>query len=379
MNPIRIAYVIDTIDSPTGGTERQLLALLRGLDRRTFSPQLVCLHGSDWLAGQSLDFPVTICGIRSLMRPATVAALFQFRRLCLETPFDIIQTFFVDANLFGTLGAALSRRPVLVSSRRNIGHWHDRAQVALLRGLRRWTHYYLANSRAVAEHTRAVEHVAPDRIEVIHNGIEFEDRHPPPSNVRVRQREAWGVGEDDLLVGCVANLREVKNLPEFLTASAIAVGMQPRLRFVIVGEGPDRAALEARIQELRLAQQFHLAGQVMDIRPALAAFDIAVQCSRAESSSNSLLEYLATGLPVVASNIPGNVEVVEQEKTGLLYEVGNPRALASALTRLAGDEGLRGRLGEAGYEMAHDRYTMARCLQEHAAFYRRIVEGHLAR
>lgn len=373
MTPIRIAYVIDTIDTPAAGTERQLLALLHGLDRREFAPHLVCLHESPWLREQTFEFPVTFLGIHSLRRPAALAALLRFRRLCLVTPFDLVQTFFVDGNLFGTLGAALAGRPAVISSRRNIGHWHDRTQVALLRWLGRWTDYYLANSRAVAERTVTVEGAAPDRVIVIQNGLELEDPALIPPARRRDQRAAWGVADDELLVGTVANLRSIKNLPEFVSAAGRLAARLPHVRFVVVGEGPDRPDLEARIAAAGLSDRFLLAGRMLDVRPALAAFDIGVQCSLAESSSNSLIECLAAGLPVAASDIPGNAEAVVHEESGLLYSVGQPEALAGALARLAGDTGLRGRLGAAARRVAMETYAMNRCLERHAAFYRRVV------
>lgn len=379
MTPIRIAYVIDTIDTPAAGTERQLLALLRGLDRREFLPHLVCLQESPWLREQSFDFPVTYLGIHSLRRPAALAALLRFRRLCRETPFDIVQTFFVDGNVFGTVGAALAGRPVIVSSRRNIGHWHDRTQVALLRFLRRWTGWYLANSRAVAERTVTVEGAPADRVQVIQNGLEFEDPAAAPPGRRAAQRAAWGVAEDEILVGTVANLREIKNLPEFIAAAAHRGGPEPRLRFVVVGEGPDRADLEARIRAAGLEGRFLLAGRMLDVRPALAAFDIAVQCSRAESSSNSLIEAMAAGLAVAASDIPGNAEAIVHEVSGLLYPVGRPETLAAALSRLAGDAELRARLGAAARRVALETYSMSRCLERHADFYRRALAERHAR
>lgn len=379
MSVIRIAFVIDTIDTPAAGTERQLLALLAGLDRREFAPQLVCLHESPWIAEQRFDFPVTFLGIHSLRRPAVLPALARFRRICRETPVDLVQTFFVEGNVFGTLGAALAGRPALVSSRRNIGHWHNRTQVALLRGLRRWTDFYLANSRAVAERTVTVEGVRPERVEVIQNGLEFEDPAIIPPDRRRNQRAAWGIADGETLVGTVANLREIKNLPEFVEAAARAAAARDDLRFVVVGEGPDHAALEALVAGRGLTGRFRLAGRMLDVRPALAAFDVGIQCSRAESSSNSLIEAMAAGLAVAASDIPGNSEAIVHEESGLLYPLGRPDALAEAILRLSGDAGLRTRLGGEARRVARETYSMSRCLERHAAFYRRVLAERHAR
>jgi L-malate glycosyltransferase len=374
MPPIGIAFVIDTIETPAAGTERQLLALLHGLDRHIFAPHLVCLRESAWLSTQRFGFPVTVIGIRSLARASVLGALLRFRSYCLEHQIGIVQTFFVDANLFGTLGGALARRPVIVSSRRNIGHWHAGAHVWLLRRLRAFTDYYLANSQAAAERTAAIEHVDSHRIEIIHNGVAGGSTTATDPSNRQRQRAAWGVQPAEILVGCIANLRDIKNLPELVTAAEVASASHPRLRFVIVGEGPARAALEAQVVRAGLAGRFQLAGRALDVGPALAAFDIAVQCSKAESSSNSLIEYMAAGLAIVASAVPGNLETISPEETALFYTVGEPMALSAALCRLADDRALRERIGRAARRVAEERYSMTRCIAEHERFYRRVVD-----
>lgn len=373
--PLKIAFIIDTISSPTGGTERQLLRLLEGLDRKAFAPHLVCLRSSDWLAGARLNLPVTFFDVRAFRHPSFVRDLSRFRTLCRSERFDIVQTFFVDGNVFGTIGAALAGGMTVVSSRRNIGHWHDTAQILLLRALRRLTHWYLANSQVVADATIRVERVRPERMVVIRNGLDVEELGSLTPELRARQRSEWSLSDEDRLIGCVANLRDVKNHPEFITAAAELVQHEPRARFVIVGEGPDRGELEGLIRKSGLTARFQLPGSTEDIRGPLAAFDLAVQCSRAESSSNSLIEYMARGLPIVASDIPGNAECLAAGETGLLYPLGRPDVLAASLLRLMQDSTLAGALGRAAQLQAQGRYSARVMLSQHQAFYRSIAEG----
>lgn len=373
--PLRIAYVIDTIDTPAAGTERQLLLLLAGLDPAEFTPHVVCLRHSPWLDERTFTAPLTLYDVPSFRHPGFLRDLVRFVTLCRRERFDIVQTFFVDANIFGTVGAALSGVRVVISSRRNIGHWHNSLQIKILRGLRRWTHWYLSNSHAVADNTCTVEGVDPRRVVVIPNGLDMPSADARNPEWRSDMRRRWGIPDTATVVGSVANLREVKNLPEFVTALGRLKAEGYELHGVIVGEGPDREALEAQIREGGLEGRVHLVGRLLDVAPALAAFDIAVQCSRAESFSNSLIEAMAAGCPVVVSSIPGNLEAVGHERNGLVYPTGDPGALAGGIARLIRDPELARRLAAAAAAEASARFSLGGMLAAHADFYRRITGG----
>jgi glycosyltransferase involved in cell wall biosynthesis len=371
---IRIAYIIDTIATPNAGTEKQLLMLLHGLDRTEFEPTLICLRPSEWLQRQSFPFDVHILDLGAILRPSMLGAIARFKTLDRAKRFDIVQTFFVDANIFGTIAAHRAGVRTIISCRRNIGHWHTGVHTTLLRFLRRWTTHYLANSKAVLDVSLRREGVSADRITVIYNGLDLSCFETVDPSLRRRQRQDWHIAPDQTLVGVVANLRPVKNLPSFIGAAAELKDAYPNARFVVVGEGPDRADLQTRIDAAGLNDRVLLAGAHSDVLPCLAAFDIAVQCSFSESFSGALVEYMAAGLPIAASRVGGNPEAITSGATGLLYESDDGPNLAACLKQLLTDSAAARALGAAARSAAFERYSREACIRKHQQFYREMVD-----
>ena len=370
---IKIAYVIDTIVSPTAGTEKQLLMLLRELDRDEFEPTLICLRNSSWMKQQTFPFRVEIINLRSLLSPFFMKAIWRFRRLHRRHKFDIVQTFFVDANMFGTIAARLAGIRRIISSRRNIGYWHTPLHRLILRILKGWTPYYLANSHSGAETAIKVEGINPYDITVIYNGLDLEAFADIREETGQAQRRTWGVDGSDILIGLVANLRPVKNVESLIDAAAILVSEFQTLRFVVVGEGPLRKPLQERIDKLGIGERFHLVGAHTDIVRCLAALDIAVLCSKSESFSNSLVEYMAAGLPIVASDVGGNSEALKHQESGLLYSPGDQLGLLHELRNLLQDRANARQLGAVARETAISRFGKGTCIKSYEKYYRQLI------
>ncbi|MFH1373865.1 MAG: glycosyltransferase [bacterium] len=372
---IRIGYVIDTIETPSAGTESQLLMLLDGLDRSRFRPYLICLRNSEWLRDRRFEFPSVVYDLKGNLSLSFLIHLRRFRRLIRDEKIDIVQTFFVDGNWFGTIGAHLAKCPVIISSRRNMGDWHSQLKVSLLRFLKKWTTGYLANSEAAAQKTVTAEGVSRDQITVIHNGLNQNRYRSLTDDVRRQQRLEWRVAEDEILIGTVANLRPVKNVASLIRSAATLCRQLPSLKFVVVGDGGDRPQLQDLIDSLSLSDRFHLVGRSTDIPTCLAAFDVAVMCSSFESFSNALIEYMAAGLPIVASDVGGNSEAISHEKNGLLYAVEDKQGLTAGLNRLLTDKELSVRLGQAAKESAATGFRVEACINAHQQFYTDLVKG----
>jgi L-malate glycosyltransferase len=167
----------------------------------------------------------------------------------------------------------------------------------------------------------------------------------------------------------VGRLHEQKGLDVLLTALA-AVQSSPSPALSLVGTGPFEERLRALVYELGISGDVEFAGVRQSLTPLLHGADVFVLPSRAEGLSNSLLEAMAIGLPVVASAIPGNTDVIQSGVNGLLSDPGDPAALADALERLLSDGGLRRRLGEAARRTVEERFA----LEEVAARYRELYE-----
>jgi len=263
---------------------------------------------------------------------------------------DIVQTFFIDANIFGTIAAGLAGIRTIISSRRNIGHWHK---------------------------TVEIEKVDIDRIDVIYNGIDLRKFMNIDSSIKRKQREEWNIDERDILVGTVSNLRNVKNIDSLINAAVGLCTDFPNLKFVVIGEGIERDRLQTLIHNLGLNDKFLLAGEYSDIIPCLTAFDIAVLCSKFESFSNALIEYMAAGLPIIASDVGGNSEAISHNETGLLYPVDDNKELENSLRTLIKNGILANKLAKQARQEAFSKYNLVHNLQMYEQYYTGAVKTPL--
>lgn len=354
---INVAYVIDSIDSPYAGTENQLLQTIKRIDRSRVQPHLICLRKSDWWASQAFDFPSASMNFRSLKGLDYFRGRRRFREFCRSHDIHIVQTFFHDANLVGTLWARAAGIPIVIASRRNLGsgYWHNRREIAILRWLRGKTDHYITNSAAAANEAIQVERLDPQRVTVIPNGINPDDYSRPDDATIAATRQRWGFGQEHIVVGAVANLRPIKNLPFFIRCASKIAPRFPQARFVIIGEGNQRDELQRLAESLGLGDRLLLAGRSSTVASDLYGFDIAVLCSKGESLSNSLMEYMATGRPVVASDVGGNAELITSAELGHIYSPDDERDFVDAVGRYLESKALRDEAGLAGRESIRQR------------------------
>ncbi len=310
----RILFLIDEMAALTaGGTERQILQMIGICKRNGMEPHLCFLRHTRWLTPELAGCPVTHFSIEKLASPHGLRSLAELTLWIKARRFHILQTFFSEANMIGPVVARMAHVPVVLGTRRNLNHpMNELPRFGLLR-LQGWTNrlvdMIIANSNAVLERIIETEGVRRDRICVVYNGIDLTYMQPRP-DLRQAARRALGLKEHHLLVGNVSGLRKIKGVRMFVNAAAEASRHDPRLRFLLIGDGHLKSELLQVIRMYGLQKVFCLAGAAEDVRPHLAAFDIGVLSSHAEGFSNSLLEYMASGVPVIATDVGGNREAL---------------------------------------------------------------------
>ena len=335
---LRLAFVIDAIDAwEDGGTERQLGKLLVALDRKYFEPELYFLRPPARLTPQDFTCPVHWASPGS--ESSRFRTLWRLTRLLRQHRPHIVQTFFRDGTYYGTVAAWAARVPAIVISRRNAGHWKTALDRLVLRVINRLADAWQCNSRTAFESLRA-EGVPEDRIDILPNALDLERFSVPAPEERLAARRQLGLSSAAPVFVSVATLFPVKDPQTLIEAAALVRPALPDAQFLLVGEGPLRSALSKRIEELGLAETVRLVGAQADVRPYLAAADVGLLTSRSEASSNSLLEYMAMGLPSVVSDVPGNRDLVSR----VLFEPGNARDLEERLLDLWKNPELRVRM-----------------------------------
>lgn len=346
--PLRtIVYLIDTMACDTQGTQKQLLETIRRLDRGLWEPHLVCLWESPWMRTAELPCPVHVLGHAGFLKPGFPGVLRRLRRLWRELDADLVHVFFDESVFVAWLAAGpFSRRPVMVSSRRDMGlgaanqPWYHRLFPLLLPVANRRFAGILANAEMVRRHAARRERTPAGKFVVIRNGVEL----PPPPPPRPSSRPGG------VRAAIVASLTPVKRHDLLLEAwASMPSPVRAGARLHVIGDGPLREALAKRAGDLGIAGEVVFEGAVTDVAARLAEVDLSVLCSDREGLSNAILEAMAAGLPVVATDVGGNAELVGPD-TGVLVPAGDAPGLSAALATLLGDGDRRQRLGARARE-----------------------------
>jgi glycosyltransferase involved in cell wall biosynthesis len=359
--PVRVCFVIDEL--APAGTESQLLALIRQLDRRRVWPYLYLLRG-DKPVSQALepdDCPILRLEIGSLRHPKTLLHAWRFLRFLRRERIDVVQAYFPDSSYFALPMAWLAGVKHRLRTRNNIGHWLTPLHRCLGRMLNVFATQTIANCEAARQALLTAEQPRPETVFVLENGVDlerFRDLEPMPMRPSTAPR-----------VGVVANLRSVKGLDVFVRAAARVQARHPRTCFTVAGEGELRASLQQQAAAEGLADHFSLPGGVADVPAFLAGLDVAVLCSHAEGMSNALLEYMAAGRAIVATAVGAAPELIEDGVHGLLVPPGDAAKLAEAIGRLLDDRGQARRLGEAARRRALQRYSREAMVRRFTEFY----------
>jgi glycosyltransferase involved in cell wall biosynthesis len=341
-----------------GGTERQMIELVRRLDPERWAVHLACFEArGGWFpraaeaAASIAEFPID-----TFRSPSAVRQMWVFANWCRAKRIAVVHTTELYSNIFGLPGAAVAAVPVRIGNRREINPDKSTAQIAMQRAAYAAAHKVVANSRAAADRLR-LERVPGRKIAVIANGLDVDRFQPPNPRPKLRK------------VVVVANLRPEKGHDVLVDAAAGVLQRYPDAQFEIVGGGPELQALLARAEAVGVLPAFTFLGHRDDVPARMADGDIFVLPSRSEAFPNAVLEAMASGLPIVASGVGGIVELIDDGATGLLVAPDDARALTDRLCRLMNDPALASRLGNAARAEALARYSFDRMVAAFESLY----------
>lgn len=283
---------------------------------------------------------------------------------------DLVQTWLFSGNTYGRLAARAAGVKRTVATERCVDSWKGQYQLAIDRWLIRKTAVVVVNSQAVKSFYERAG-LPSEKLVVIPNGV-------PP---------APGIGEDDArwrlsqlgidtsrpIVGFIGRLWPQKRVADLIWASDILRLAGIEHQVVIVGDGPRRPSLERFTRNLDLRERVHFLGHRGDALELLAGFDLLVLPSVFEGMPNVVLEAMQAKKPVIATQIPGLSELVEDERTGLLVEPKKPFLLAKAIHRTIEDPELRRQWGEAGFRRAVERFSVERMVESYARLYDELL------
>ncbi len=370
LNPgerIRVLFVAGNFVA--GGAERHLLELWRRLDRTRFEVEIACFRREGQFLGEVEALGLPILDLQVGRRIYDPSGLRGFIRLLSKVQSfrpHVIHGYLFGPNLFAAMAGRLAGVPAVVVAKRNIDAFETPRQVAMERLAHRLATHVTAVSAAVGD--TVVELGVPrERVTVIENGVDAAR-----FDGIVGDRAALTANGGPVIgsVGCLAARKDYGTL---LSALAELKRRGRDFNAALVGDGPDRAMLEARTQELALGSHVRFLGERPDVEQLLKAMDVFVLSSREEGIPNALLEAMAAGRPSVVTDVGGNKEVLTDGDTGWLVPSQSPLALADALDAALTQPEEARRRGDRARRVTLEQRSIDAMVRRHEAFYVRAA------
>jgi glycosyltransferase involved in cell wall biosynthesis len=379
----RIAFLITSLE--VGGSERQLVALLRGLPDAGFEKHLICLSGYGPLEAEAratgaavhdLQYP-RLRGAGTIQwrnLPAAAMTVLRLAGLLRRIKPDVLHTMIPVCNVLGAVAGRMARVPRLACTKLALGAYRDKSRVLpkLEDFVDPWFHLVHCKSVGILEDIAEREPIPRKRMRVVYNGIattRFDG-----VDARASVRHEFGIPEDAFLAGMVANLIPYKGHTEVVSAASEVIREHPGAHFLFAGRDDGIGTrLKEQAASLGISERIILAGIRSDIPELMSAMDLLVCASHEEGFSNVLLEAMACGLPIVATRVGGNPEAVEDGVTGILVDPRAPAQISRAIGQIVGDPPSAREMGARGRERVRRLFSYEAMIDGMTAFYRELL------
>lgn len=374
-DPLTQLRVLTLIDKPTalGGAERMACEIAMGLDPERFERWFCATRRAPT---RLLDDELREAGVRYLAlnrtRRSDVRAWWRLFRVLRTERIDVVHAHLFGSNASGSVLGRLARVPVVIAHEHTWSFEGAPLRKAVDRHVvGRLADRIIAVSEADRRKMIEIERIPSDRISVIPNGI------PPFRHEQADVRLELGIPGDAPVVGIVAVVRAQKRIDRLVRAADLLRTEFPDLRVLVAGDGPAEEVERVRslVGELGLAAVVLMLGGRADVSAILSALDVGVLSSDFEGLPLAVIEYMAAGLPVVATAVGGLPELVQDGETGLLVQDMTPEGLAAAIATVLRDRQLARRLGERGREIQQERFSLAATIESVSRLYEELYEA----
>ena len=364
-----VLLVVDQLPNVLGGGERIVLRLASLLPQYGFRVSILTFAAAPDTPAHAAGCPIYLLPLKCVYDAQAVRGAFALRQFIRQQNVQIVQTFFESSDLWAGLVAKATTSAKLIWSRRDMGILRSTKHRVAYRWMAKMPDDVFAVSEQVREHCINIDHINPQRVQTIYNGLDL-DQWPLPAGSRDSHNRP--------VITTVGNIRRVKGHDLFIRAAASVVRSFPDAQFSIAGEVLEPqyfSELQALIQELSLTNNFRFTGGINNLQKHLECADIFVLPSRSEGFSNSIIEAMAASLPVVATDVGGNREAVQDGETGYIVPPESVDALATAIVRLHANPSSAKQMGAAGRKRVEEEFSVDRMMQTVTTRYRQLLSN----
>ena len=375
-NKINILFFIDYLYG-FGGTERHLFNLASRLNPDLFDSTVCPLRFNKYLvkifteAGIKVE-PAPFKRIYDFSALKQVPVMLQLMR---ERQIDIVQTFNIDSETFGIILAKLSGVPVIISSRRDLGVYRKRRHLLFSKFIHRYVDHFLAVCDAVASNLSEREGVPPEKITTIYNGLDLTNL-PVDQNHVAKLRKEFRIGPNSFVIGNVSHFRPEKGYDVFFNAIQEIKPYIPDLRVMAVGGGGKLLThFKNVVAKAGLSEVVFFTGYVPNVLDYVSLMDVCCLTPISnEGFSNAILEHMAMGKAVIATDVGGNREAICHGESGIIIPANDVKALADAIINLYKNPTLRKSLGANARLRVEREFTIQKMITQMEKFYYNLYE-----
>jgi glycosyltransferase involved in cell wall biosynthesis/peptidoglycan/xylan/chitin deacetylase (PgdA/CDA1 family) len=368
-HPLTVMFLIDQLDK-MGGAERSLYLLAEGFEKRGHRVIVCSLKGGELSEKMHQDgFHLENLNVNKIYNYSGLKAIFRMVRIVHREKISVILSYHASSDFIGILVAFLARIPI-VTTRRDMGFMLKPRHIWLYRFINRFFDRIATVSSAVKEVVVQTQWAKRSDIVVIHNGVvSFSTSAKVLSPFE--RLNSIDLNDGYLKICCLANIRPIKGHNYLIDAASLVVKRFPNVCFLLVGDydinDPYFNELQRQIKTLRLQSTVKITGELprQDVPALMAAMDISALPSSSEGMSNTLLESMSAGKPVVATAVGGNPELVEDGKTGYLVPPRDSHSMAEALLKLLANPELRHDMGLRGRSLVERKFSVTRMAERY--------------
>jgi len=363
-NTRRICFVLPSLE--IGGTERQVLRMMKGLQDE-YEFLVLCTRREGTMAGDARRLGVVkVLNVRGgwdiRMRRRVEKELRRYNP-------EIVHSFMFGFDHQVNVAARNAGIPVILSSRRQLATWKKPRHLRLQRRANKLVDGIVTNSHAVARFAAEQESAPESLFHVIHNGIDLATFQSNADTTQVRKR--FNIPAFRTIIGIVANFSPVKDHDLFLEIVDRLTARRPEAHFLTVGNGPLRERFERALARRGLADRVTSIKTLAELPDVYKLMSISVLCSKVEGFPNAVLESMATGTPVVAANVGGIPELIEDGVTGTLVSGRDPEPFAAAIETLMDIPDECRAMGERAKQRVQEQFSLDTMVSEYKALYER--------